>query len=189
VTETGLIVAGAVLLLLLYVFVAWVARSSYRTMRLADAAPPAPPVPTPEPEPAAAPAPAPAPAREPAVLAGVGGAAAARSRERSRPSLDLTGGVSPRLVVESSPTLAAAREYPLEGGLTIGRSGTSQLPVSDAFISHTHARVVRHGQFFYIEDLGSTNGTFLNGRRVGEPTRLKVHDEVRLGETVLRYEE
>ena len=52
-----------------------------------------------------------------------------------------------------------------------------------------HARIFRRGQFYFVEDLGSTNGTFINGRRIDGQGQLKVHDELRMGETVLRYEE
>ena len=56
-------------------------------------------------------------------------------------------------------------------------------------MSHMHARILRRGQFFYVEDLGSTNGTFINDQRITGDAQLRVHDELRLGETVLRYEE
>ena len=73
--------------------------------------------------------------------------------------------------------------------MTLGRSRSSGIPVSDQFASHMHARVFPKGHFYFIEDLGSTNGTFVNGRRIDDQTQLKVHDEIRLGETVFRYEE
>jgi pSer/pThr/pTyr-binding forkhead associated (FHA) protein len=52
-----------------------------------------------------------------------------------------------------------------------------------------HARIFPDGQFFFIDDLGSTNGTFVNGRKIDGPTQLKVRDEVVFGDTTLRYEE
>ena len=91
--------------------------------------------------------------------------------------------------MERSPDLEAGAEHELQGGLTIGRSDSSQLTVPDAFVSHMHARVFRRGAFHFIEDLGSTNGTYVNDRRITQETQLKVHDELRMGETVLRYEE
>ena len=75
---------------------------------------------------------------------------------------------------------------PLEGGLgiksshTIGRSRSSRIPITDQFISTTHARVFRKGHFWFVEDLGSLNGTYVNGRRVEE--EVLVHgDEVQVG--------
>ena len=52
-----------------------------------------------------------------------------------------------------------------------------------------HARILRRGDYYFVEDLGSTNGTFLNDNRVEKSAQLKVHDTLRMGQTVLRYEE
>jgi len=112
-----------------------------------------------------------------------------RRQARARKGLNLSLNVQPRLIVARSPSLATGTEIALDGGVTIGRSRGSELPIADAYVSHTHARVFRRGQFFFIEDLGSSNGTFLNGTRIGREAQLKVMDEVRMGETVLRYEE
>ena len=85
--------------------------------------------------------------------------------------------------------LAVDAEYPLEAGLTIGRGRSNGIALSDQFVSFMHARIFPDGQFFFIEDLGSTNGTFVNGRKIDGPTQLKVRDEVVFGDTTLRYEE
>ena len=212
-TETGLIIAEVAFLVLLYLFIWTVVRSSTRSIR--DPAPP--PAPRPEqkhedtsPQPvvrAEAQAPLAPRAGPPPVAVGAAadgraaadgaaGAAAvdgaATQRERAPalpPALDFSANIHPRLVVERSPSLTAGTEVELTRGLTIGRSRSNGIPVSDAFVSHMHARVFPHGQFFYIEDLGSTNGTYLNGRLIAGQTQLKVRDVIRLGETVLRYEE
>ena len=205
-TETGLLIAEGVFLLLLYLFIWWVVRSSSREVRgtapsagRTDPLPaqeasgdtsrrPAVPAPAPVAVAVAEPPAPPSPASE--ELAAGAAAAAIRSRERdSGPIFDMTSGLRPRLVVERSPDLEPGSEHELQGGLTIGRSASSQLTVPDAFVSHMHARVFRRGQFHYIEDLGSTNGTFVNDRRIVQETQLKVRDELRLGETILRYEE
>lgn len=106
-----------------------------------------------------------------------------------RRALDLDSAINPRLVVEASQALEVGREIDLTGGVTIGRSRSSDLPVSDSFVSHTHARILRRGPYYFIEDLGSTNGTFLNEQRVNGDAQLRVRDVLRLGDTVLRYEE
>ncbi len=208
-TETGLLIAEGVFLLLLYLFIWWVVRSSSREVRDLSPAPvtreapaaraaltedtsrePEAPLPAPTPPPVAvavAEPPTIAPPDDP-VLGGAAGRARDRERD-SGPIFDMTSGLRPRLVVERSPDLEVGVEHELQGGLTIGRSESSQVTVPDAFVSHMHARVFRRGQFHYIEDLGSTNGTFVNDRRIVQETQLKVHDELRLGETVLRYEE
>lgn len=103
--------------------------------------------------------------------------------------LDLAANLDPRLVVESSPSLAPGREIPLEGGITIGRSEAAGLSIADQFVSHMHARILRRGPYHFVEDLGSTNGTFLNDRRVERDAQLKVRDSLRIGQTILRYEE
>jgi len=209
VTETGLLIAEAAFLILLYLFVWSIVRSSSRDLR--DAGPAAPP-PVTGPthagdtgshpavarvaEPAAAMSPSPAP--PPPVIAGQDLASAGDAepvesstlRERpTGPAFELSVNIRPRLIVASSPSLAPGGEYPLEAGMTLGRSRSNGIPISDQFASHMHARVFPRGHFFYIEDLSSTNGTFVNGRRIDGPAQLKVRDEIRLGETVLRYEE
>jgi hypothetical protein len=140
----------------------------------------------------------PSPAPPPPVIAGQDLASAtdvepvesSTLRERpTGPAFELSVNIRPRLIVASSPSLAPGGEYPLEAGMTLGRSRSNGIPISDQFASHMHARVFPRGHFFYIEDLSSTNGTFVNGRRIDGPAQLKVRDEIRLGETVLRYEE
>jgi pSer/pThr/pTyr-binding forkhead associated (FHA) protein len=91
--------------------------------------------------------------------------------------------------VESSPDLEEGRVIPLERGITIGRSDGADLSIVDAFVSHMHARILRRGTYHFVEDLGSTNGTFLNDLRVEHDAQLKVHDTLRIGQTTLRYEE
>lgn len=197
-TETGLLIAEAAFLLLLFMFVWSIVRSSTRDLREAEpfvapppvagpvhsgdtgnheaVTPPAAPV---APEVAAEPVPAAEPTPE-----------AASSRQRpTGPVFELSQNITPKLIVTSSPSLPPDLEFPLEAGMTVGRSRSSGIPVSDSFASHMHARVFPHGHFYFIEDLGSTNGTFVNGRRIDGQTQLKVHDEIRLGETVFRYEE
>ena len=71
----------------------------------------------------------------------------------------------------------------------IGRAPSTATSCSTSqFVSQTHARVVPRGQMHFIEDLGSTNGTFVNGREVVE-AQLLLDTEIRIGETVFRYEE
>lgn len=84
---------------------------------------------------------------------------------------------------------AERRDQWIDGEATIGRGGgcTISLP-GDTFVSQVHARVVeRDGQLF-IEDLGSTNGTFLNGKQVAKTARVRKGDQMQIGSTVLRAE-
>ena len=106
-----------------------------------------------------------------------------------QPLVDLTANITPRLVVESSPALEVGSDLELEEGLTVGRSGAADLSLADQYVSHMHARILRRGPYYFVEDLGSTNGTFLNDIRVESSAQLKVRDTLRMGQTVLRYEE
>ena len=208
--ETGLIIAEVAFLVLLYAFVWSIVRSSSRQLRTAQ--PPPPPAPIAhDPRPAAArapmappaaavvpPAPAPVeaprqPTEEPIFIAptvatdSLEDRADAADVESGR--LDLAANLDPRLVVEASPALEVGRVIALEGGVTIGRSEAAELSISDQFVSHMHARILRRGAYHFVEDLGSTNGTFLNDRRIESDAQLKVHDALRIGQTVLRYQE
>jgi hypothetical protein len=114
----------------------------------------------------------------------------ARERERSMAGerLDFSDVINPRLVVEESPVLEVGSRIPLAGWVTIGRSPASDIVLADPFVSSTHARLVPRGQLYFVEDLGSTNGTFVGGREVTD-AQLKPDDRLHIGETTFRYEE
>ena len=61
--------------------------------------------------------------------------------------------------------------------------------MDDPFASSAHARIFPRGEFMYVEDMGSTNGTYLNGRQLRTAERLKVADVIRIGDTEYRYQE
>ena len=67
--------------------------------------------------------------------------------------------------------------------ITIGRAENSDLVVDDEFASTNHARLVKNGDDWTLEDLGSTNGTFLDGTKVTAPVAFRVGSEVRIGKT------
>ncbi len=75
--------------------------------------------------------------------------------------------------------------YPLGDELTVGRGGGCGIVLTaDEFVSTVHARVFRRGEDLLVEDLGSRNGTFVNGERVAAPTRVRRGDRVQFGQTV-----
>ena len=74
-------------------------------------------------------------------------------------------------------------------GATMGRSDNAEIRVDDPFASSAHARIFPRSEFMYVEDMGSTNGTYLNGRQVKAAERLKVADVIRIGDSEYRYEE
>jgi hypothetical protein len=102
--------------------------------------------------------------------------------------LDFSAHINPRLVVEASPVVPAGVVFPLQGWITVGRAAASDIVLDEQFVSSTHARLVPRGQFYYVEDLGSTNGTFVNEKPVTE-AQLKLDSRLRIGETTFRYEE
>ena len=95
------------------------------------------------------------------------------------------------LVVEDSEILAPETRFDLKDGDTsVGRSSGSDVVLkSDDYASGRHARLTRHGGLLYVEDMGSTNGTFVNGRKTVGATPLRHGDTVRIGSTSFRYEE
>jgi len=96
-----------------------------------------------------------------------------------------------RLVVVVSPVLELGEEYELNSSaLTVGRGGQNDVALEDdEFASARHVRVEPRRDGVWVHDLGSTNGTFVNGVRVDRPRKLAQGDTIRVGETELRFEE
>jgi hypothetical protein len=108
-------------------------------------------------------------------------------REQSGP--DLRAGVEPRLEVVAAMGHEPGAVFDIGAGATMGRSDTADILVDDPFASSAHARIFPRGEFMYIEDMGSTNGTYLNGRQLRTAQRLKMADTVRIGDSEYRYQE
>ena len=97
-----------------------------------------------------------------------------------------TGG-RPMLVVEKAPGHQSGMRYDLSGGATLGR-GDVEIVLEDPFASSRHARIDRQGGAVVIEDLGSTNGTYLNEELLRGPQPLHSGDRVRIGDSVFRFD-
>ena len=120
-----------------------------------------------------------------------------RSAKRSGPQSNGQRAYAPRptgtpeIVVEESDILAPQTRFELRDGETsVGRSSASDVILkSDDYASGSHAKLTRHGGLLYVEDLGSTNGTFVNGSKTVGATPVRNGDNVRVGSTTFRYEE
>ncbi|AHY45310.1 FHA domain [Rubrobacter radiotolerans] len=113
-----------------------------------------------------------------------GGGAMARGRS-AKP------GRTPEILVEESNVLPSDASYPLSSDSTeVGRSSEGEIVLKgDEYASGRHARFTRHGGLLYVEDLGSTNGTYVNGSKAVGATPLRDGDEIKIGSTVFRFVE
>ena len=95
-----------------------------------------------------------------------------------------------RLVVVASPSLDTGLVRVLDSAsVTMGRGTQNDLTLeSDDFASARHAKIEPRRDGVWLEDVGSTNGTYVNGARIGKPRRLSPGDVIRVGSTDLRYE-
>jgi|SRR5581483_2783497 FHA domain-containing protein len=98
-----------------------------------------------------------------------------------------TGG---KLVVQESPVLDEGDELEVDSApITVGRGGQNDLALEgDEFASSRHVRFEPRSDGVWVQDLGSTNGTYVNGIRIDGARRLAPGDVVRVGETDLRFE-
>ncbi len=89
----------------------------------------------------------------------------------------------PKEIVVHAPS-GSPRVLGLAGhGVTLGRSGHADVLVDDLYVSDEHAQILPDDGGWSVRDLGSTNGTFLNGAKVTHPTPLAAGDQIRLGKT------
>lgn len=95
----------------------------------------------------------------------------------------------PRLVIIASPGEQIGTTFDLEDSLTIGRAQESDIVLNDTFASEVHARILKQNGDYLLDDLGSTNGTFVKEKRITRPAMLKLGTRIRIGKTVLEYVE
>jgi len=99
---------------------------------------------------------------------------------------DLDGDFEPRLLVERALGHEPGIAYDLRGGATLGR-GEVEIKLEDPFASSRHARITCAGHVVVIEDLGSTNGTYLNEEPLTGPQPLHEGDQIRIGDSEFSY--
>ena len=93
----------------------------------------------------------------------------------------------PRLTVEQSPVLAAGSVFRVTAAITIGRLPHNDIVLTEKVVSSEHARLAIEEGRLFVEDLGSTNGTFVDGRQVAEAP-LSPGSRLRVGHTTFRVE-
>lgn len=150
-------------LAVMYLFVLWVARSAGRDLRRGERGA------------ATSGSPAPAPDATGLYSASTLGVAPLAQRE-------------PRLVVERAPGHEPGMIYDLDGELLLGRGDQAEIRLEDPFASSRHARVFPQGDILVIEDLESTNGTYLNEELLHGAQPLHLGDRVRIGESEFTFE-
>jgi pSer/pThr/pTyr-binding forkhead associated (FHA) protein len=96
-----------------------------------------------------------------------------------------TRGRGPTRLRIVDPAARRGETFTLADELTIGRGGGCGIVLGDdTFVSQVHARMYRRDGDVYVEDLGSRNGTFVNGEPIGSATRLRRGDQLQFGSTV-----
>ena len=98
------------------------------------------------------------------------------------------GDFEPRLVVERAPGHTPGMEYDIGDGAVMGRGDQAEIRLEDPFASSRHARIYEQGNSVVIEDLGSTNGTYLNEELLETSRPLHPGDRVRIGESEFAFE-
>ena len=94
----------------------------------------------------------------------------------------------PKLRVETAAGLSAGAAYSLADGAVLGRSDQADIRLEDTFASSQHARLELHGDVMVLEDLGSTNGTYLNEEPLRGPQPLHPGDKIRIGDSSFTFE-
>ena len=144
-------------LAVLYLFLLWVSRSGLKDLR-----------------------------RAPGVASAAPTATADATGLYSAAGAHASGG-DPRLVVERAPGHTPGMEYEVGEGAVLGRGDQAEIRLDDPFASSRHAQLIVQGGIVVIEDLGSTNGTYLNEELLSGPQPLHPGDRVRIGDSEFTY--
>ena len=113
------------------------------------------------------------------------GARPTRPAAAPSPARSSRGGKPPAQVVVHEPDAGKSRTIKLRGDTEIGRADRCAVRLDDTYVSQVHARLSGDDGSWFVEDLGSTNGTFLNDRRVDGRAEVHAGDVVKVGKTVL----
>ncbi|MHB8895468.1 MAG: FHA domain-containing protein FhaB/FipA [Candidatus Geothermincolia bacterium] len=92
----------------------------------------------------------------------------------------------PQLIVITADRNVGAK-YMLTDDVRVGRAANSNILIDDTYASQQHARIYSNEESYYVEDLGSTNGTYVNGRKISYPLELRAGDRIKIGKTVFEF--
>jgi len=92
---------------------------------------------------------------------------------------------SPTQVVVTQGSNSGATASLAEAPILIGRGNDAQIRLDDDYVSTRHARIAASGDQWFVEDLGSTNGTYIGTVRITQPTTVTLGTQVRIGKTIL----
>jgi pSer/pThr/pTyr-binding forkhead associated (FHA) protein len=114
------------------------------------------------------------------------GAPAPTKRAGRKPrSSGIRGGGSPTQLRLVEPAAQRGKAFPLGDEVTVGRAAGCSVTVDDTYVSQIHARVFAQDGKYFVEDLGSTNGTYLNRTKVQGPMVMQRGDKLQVGSTVM----
>lgn len=154
-------------LAVLYLFLLWVARSALKDLRRG--------------QPAAGAGAGPVVDEPPPDATGLHAASVGLGGPERTEDLD------PILRVEHAAGLERGAEYDILDGVVLGRGAQAEIRIEDPYASSQHARIIRQGDLLVLEDLGSTNGTYLNTEIVRGPQPLHPGDKIRIGDNEFSY--
>ena len=122
-------------------------------------------------------------ARVPEAARAAGGGRKTKAPKQSKAPAKRRGSPTHVLVVEGSN--AGERAYLEQAPILIGRGHDAAIRLDDDYVSTRHARIAASGDQWFVEDLGSTNGTYIGSVRITQPTTLTLGTQVRIGKTIL----
>ncbi len=106
------------------------------------------------------------------------------SEKQARKPVKTPRGTPSKVVVVDGPTTGASATLD-DGPVLVGRGADAAIRLDDDYVSTRHARIGSSGGTFYVEDLGSTNGTYIGSQRITQATAIQLGSRVRVGKTTL----
>ena len=106
------------------------------------------------------------------------------SEKQARKPAKAPRGTPSKVVVVDGPSAGASAGLE-DGPVLVGRGADAAIRLDDDYVSTRHARIGSSGGTFYVEDLGSTNGTYIGSQRLTQATAIQLGTQVRVGKTTL----